>query len=237
MKWLFFVLLVANLAIFAVARLLPPAVTASNPANREINASAIQIVSEGHVPAASTPSSDADATTQDNAATSQAASGSSATNAGSEGKLCLRWHGLVGEQIAAARQDLAALSLNAQEKGSSGNNRVWVYIPPLDTMEQAKAKAEQLKGLGVDDYFIVNDGRRWQNAISLGIYSTREAGERALEEFRAKGVKSAVLRDRDDTLRRTDFLIRSATTEQYNALKRASTRYRGAELQELASCN
>lgn len=234
MKWLFFVLLTANAALFALARLLPPPSQPQGITSREVNASAVRIVTPGEALAEEDNESHAAAEaipTPTPVPTHQA----SQTTARQGAQLCsVKWQGLTGDQIAAARNNLAELNLTASEKGSPENSKVWVYIPPLDTLEQAKAKAAQLKELGVDDYFIVNDGRRWQNAISLGIFSTREAGERALEEFRAKGVKSAVVRERDDTVRHTDFTIQAVTPEQMAALKRFNSKYRGAILQQLS---
>ncbi|WP_028455314.1 SPOR domain-containing protein [Chitinilyticum litopenaei] len=235
MKWLFFLLLTANAALFALAQLerQPPAL---NLASREINASAVRIV--GLEPASSSPAADpeAETTPEPPAAPSPTPVQQAKASAPASGKLvCLKWQGLTGEQVAAARANLAELQVKANEQGrADSSNKVWVYIPPLDSLQQAQTKAAELKALGVDDYFVINDGRRWQNAISLGIFSNREAGERFLEELRAKGVRSAVLRERDDAVRPTTFVIRNATSEQLAAIRRFNAQYRGAEVKELA---
>ncbi|WP_051279760.1 SPOR domain-containing protein [Chitinilyticum aquatile] len=234
MKWLFIVLLAANAAIFAFARLLPASVPQQNLALREVNASAIRIVSPDEAYTETAQASTVAAEDSNDRIQPTPVPEKAASQPVQNGQLCnIRWQGLTGDQIAAARKNLEDLALQASEKSSPESSKVWVYIPPLDTLEQAKSKAAQLKELGVDDYFIVNDGRRWQNAISLGIYSTREAGERALEEFRAKGVKSAVVRERDDTVRHAEFTAQNVTPEQLTALKRFNSKYRGASIQQL----
>ena len=73
----------------------------------------------------------------------------------------------------------------------------WVFIPPLSGKPEADRKATELKRFGVPEFFIVQEAgpNRW--AISLGIFSTREAAEERLEQLRVKGVKSAKLSERN----------------------------------------
>ncbi len=66
----------------------------------------------------------------------------------------------------------------------------WVFIPPLSTRKEADAKAAELKKLGVSDFFVVLEGAQ-ARAISLGVFSTREAVNTRLEQLRSKGVRSA----------------------------------------------
>lgn len=47
----------------------------------------------------------------------------------------------------------------------------WVYIPPSNTMEDAKLMAEDLKHANVQDYFVIQTGKS-AKAISLGLYNS-----------------------------------------------------------------
>ncbi|BCL76311.1 hypothetical protein JHS3_20470 [Jeongeupia sp. HS-3] len=242
MKWFLATLLALNLLFFGYTRLMPE--RGSGEARLpEIAASQVQTINLAGVANTPTPTP-----------IPLAASGPEATPApqpsptprptptptpkpqaqAETAGVCLRWAGLSGADIDSARARLKLLGLSAQEHSSGENSRVWVYIPPLADLDTAKKKAEQLAELGVDDYLVVNDGKRWQNAISLGVFSTKEAGERRLAQLQAKGVRSAVVRERDDGLKPTSFTIARTTPEQLQKLQKASAQLRGAQLQEIA---
>lgn len=233
MKWLFYAFLTANLLVFGLTNLGGDS-RAVGPRSREMNASQIQITSS--IPPVRQAASEASAVAS---AVAEAASAVSASKpdtqaVSSSAVLCLRWSGFSIEQAVTGRERIKALGLTAIEQGSSEKSRVWVYIPPLDTLEQARKKAQQLADLGIDDYFVVNDGSKWRNAVSLGIFSSKEAGERRLEDLRAKGVKSAVVRDKDDNLKLVSFLFRNISEESRQKLDKAGGGLRGVELRETA---
>nr|WP_302476158.1 SPOR domain-containing protein [Azonexus fungiphilus] len=73
----------------------------------------------------------------------------------------------------------------------------WVHIPPLANKAAADKKAQELKALGVSDYFVVQEGAT-RNAISLGIFSSEKGGRERLAELQAQGVRSAKLVPRPD---------------------------------------
>ncbi len=189
MKWLFFVFLLANLLVFGLVTLggNNPVV---DPRGREINASQIQIVT-GQLATRSKPepvpaSAASEGETALPASAPQAATPSApqaAVAKDNDKMTCLRWSGFTIAQANTARSRIKALGLAATESGGAENAKVWVYIPPQENQVIARKKAQEIAELGVDDYFVVNDGGRWQNAISLGIFSTREAGERRLAEL------------------------------------------------------
>lgn len=67
----------------------------------------------------------------------------------------------------------------------------WVYIPPLPTRRDAEKKAAELKALRVPEYYIVQESGPHNRAISLGLFSSREAAEERLASLRPMGVRSA----------------------------------------------
>ncbi|WP_157670271.1 SPOR domain-containing protein [Chitinibacter sp. GC72] len=245
MKAIFALLVIANLLVFGWYQLdaQPMTVTLQS---REKNASAVKVVTgmlgnsqELTAAPEETPLSEASSEPEVSPVASPVTSpeptrAAKATAAPTPLQLaCARWTGITGEQIATARDKLRALGINATETSSGESTKVWVYMPPLESMEVAKTKAAQLAELGVTDYFIVNNGGRWQNAISLGIFSTREAGERHLAELQAKGVRSAVVRDRDDTLKQASFNARNLSEAQLAQLNKISLQFKGSVVREL----
>lgn len=73
----------------------------------------------------------------------------------------------------------------------------WVYIPPLANKKEAEAKAAELKKLQVQEYFIIQENGPNNHAISLGLFSTREAADNYLETLKDKKVRSARVAERN----------------------------------------
>ncbi len=83
---------------------------------------------------------------------------------------------------------------------NEGGGGYWVFIPPLNGKQDADKKAAELKKLRVPEFYIVQDVGSNRFAISLGIFSSKEAATERLEELRSKGVKSAKVGDRNARL-------------------------------------
>ncbi|MFC7421628.1 SPOR domain-containing protein [Iodobacter arcticus] len=147
---------------------------------------------------------------------------------------CMRWSGIGQEQTDSMRARLKTLGISNTEAGVSG--KVWVYVPPQTDIELAKKKAQQLSDQGVQDYYVINNGGRWQNAISLGIFSSREGAERRLNELKNQGVKSAVVRERDDSPSHMTFTLRKVSADQQQKLEKINGQLKGAQLQ-VSSCS
>lgn len=235
MKWLVFVFLLANALVLAVIQF-GGGVAPIDPRGREVNASQVRVVTgqlasktkdaRASLPAVVPPPLPASVAAAEPAP-------QVADKAPAPRPVCLRWSGISLDQAQQARSRLKALGLSATESGGAENAKFWVYVPPQASLAEARKKAQQIAELGVDDYFVVNDGKRWQNAISLGVFSTREAGERRLAELREKGVRSAVLRDKEDTLKPVTFLLRNVLPDSRKKLEKAGNQLRGAELKEV----
>jgi len=79
----------------------------------------------------------------------------------------------------------------------AGTASYWVHIPPLASKQEADTKVAELKKLGVAELFIVQESGPNNRAISLGLYSKKDAATAYLEALRAKGVKSAKMLERN----------------------------------------
>ena len=87
-------------------------------------------------------------------------------------------------------------AFKAQRTTLEGANGYWVFIAPLASKQEAENKAAELKRLRVPELFIVQESGPNNRAISLGLFSTREAATARLEALRGLGVKSAKVGER-----------------------------------------
>ncbi|WP_374404434.1 SPOR domain-containing protein [Niveibacterium sp.] len=112
---------------------------------------------------------------------------------------CVSWGGLSKAQADAIALRAKGLKFTAKEQTVTGSSSWWVHLPPQTDRAAAEKKGEELRTLGVNDYFIVKDPGANQNAISLGLYKSEESANRALEVLKTKGVRSARIEARDAT--------------------------------------
>lgn len=137
---------------------------------------------------------------------------------------CLEWGVFAGPAVAKAEAALAKLDLPpAQvERAVADAGGYWVYMPPLKTKQEVDRKVGELKGLGVTEFFVVQDAGQWRNAISLGIFSTDEAAQAYLAKLKERGVRSAVAARRENFLKQVAFYVREpneATVARVTALQ------------------
>ena len=77
-----------------------------------------------------------------------------------------------------------------------GSASYWVYIPALASKQEAESKVVELKKLRVPEFFIVQESGPHKWAISLGLFSSKDAATARLEALRNQGVKSARMGER-----------------------------------------
>lgn len=83
-----------------------------------------------------------------------------------------------------------------------------VYIPPQGSKEAADKKAGELKGLGVSDFFIMNDTSPMKYAISLGVFKSETLAQALLASLQKQGVHSARIAPRGGAPARLAFQFR-----------------------------
>jgi hypothetical protein len=239
-KWVLSLLLVVNIAFFAVMQwggALTQDVEAV-AAQAPLNADKIRLVSDV-VPASSAVSASS-AIISSNTVPFAPASilSSELASVPKTGKQCMEWGEFSGRGLADAQAGLATLKL-----GEKLSQRVvehvggfWVFMPPLKTSAEVQRKISQLKKLGVDDYFVVQEEGAWLNTISLGVFRTEDAAQKFHESLREKGVRSAKVGERMSKLKFTVFVLKDtdvATTEKIKALQKG---FPDTELKS-ADCN
>lgn len=229
MRLAFLLLLAANLGFFAWARFLasPDLSIDSTPMQRQLEPQKLRIVSERELARAALP---APSKPKPAASVPVAAAQSPAPIA------CLEWGGFSAAEAARAAQRLEPLALGARLAQVRGEETAswWVHMPPQGNRAGAQKKAAELKAIGVRDYFVVQEPGRWQWALSLGVFSTESAANAHLEALRAKGVRTAVIGQRDTRVTKVWFQVREVDAALESRLKDIAAEFDGMTLHECA---
>jgi hypothetical protein len=142
-----------------------------------------------------------------------------------DARACMEWGEFSGADLARATAALNALRLGNRlgQREVEYNIGYWVYIPPLKDKAAVAQKIEQLKARGVEEYFVVQEAGVWLNAISLGVFKTREAAQNFVNQLRAMDVRSAQVGERSSRLKATVFVLNgpdAATAEKLAAMQK-----------------
>ena len=217
MKWLFWLLLLVSLAFFALMQWGGALVGGSRNLQSQppLNAEKIRLL-----PAPPAPPIAAQSAMQ-------------ATD------VCMEWGEFSGNDIMRATAALDALKLGNRltQRQIEHISGYWVYIPPLKGRAEADKKVAQLKMLGVEEYFVVQESGKWHNAISLGIFKTEDAAQRFLERIKDKGVRSAMAGERMGRLMHTVFVLRNPDAETAAKVVTLQHEFGGSELKAAACEN
>lgn len=219
MKWIFVILLLANLVFYAVMHLGSVTPRDGMRGHEPVKADQVKLLPEPaqQPPLALTMSGVAD---KSNEAPPQA-----------KPEVCLEWGQFSGEALSRATQALDKLQLGErlEPRKAEKTGGYWVYVAPRKTLPEAQKKTDELKQLGVTESYIIREGKM-QFAISLGIFSTEEAASKYLEQLRVKGVKSAVTGPRTQEIDATIFHIKDSSDATSAQLAKLKLDFPGSEL-------
>jgi hypothetical protein len=145
---------------------------------------------------------------------------------------CAEWGGFSVAEAPRAEQVLEPLALGARlsQRRSEEKAGWWVFIPPQGNRAAAQKKTAELKALGIDDYFVLQDEGSMRWAVSLGVFSSEEAAKTRLEALRAKGVRSAQTGARDTQVAKIWFQVRGADAALQGKLKELAGGLPGTEV-------
>jgi hypothetical protein len=209
MRWVFFILLAANLALAAFAYMSEHAPSPDAQVLRQqLNAEQIRIVAP-RPPPASAPVAPTPATS-----------------------VCVEWGSFDAADLpkAQAALDTLALGERLRKIEVSMATSYWVYIPPLRSKAQMERKTGELKERGVDDYSPILEAGRWRYAIALGVFRNEDGARKHLAALRAKGVRSAQVGEREQKIIQTTFLVRDPTEEQALRLGNLKSGFPGSDV-------
>jgi hypothetical protein len=221
MRALFLFLLAANLALLAWSRLSDPTDTATDqePLRRQVQPARIRVLPGSEVSSLPRPAA-------------AAATAPPAVPAGPVA--CIEWGGFALAEGQRAEQALEPLALGAR----LGQHRTeetagwWVYIPPQGNRLAAMKKVAELKGLGIEEFFVVQDENPMRWAISLGVFRSEDAAKSRLETLKARGVRSALTGERETQVPKIWFQVRNAEPAVQSKLRELAQASPGTEIRE-----
>lgn len=108
-----------------------------------------------------------------------------------------------------------------------------VYIPPQADKETAEKKAIELRRMGIDDFFIIQDNSSLRWGISLGVFKQEEAARAHLANLNQKGVRSARIGQRSVTSSMVAFQLRELDADAKSAIDKIMADF---PKQETQSC-
>jgi hypothetical protein len=229
MKWIVGLLLLANLAFFGWMRWGSALTVDAGAVPTALNPDKIRLLETLATPASGAASGTALTLSPVSAPAASAPVAMPvpvvAENAPPRTSNCAEWGEFSGDDLARSQQALAALNLGDKltQRGVEQNHGFWVYIPPLKRRADVERKIAQLKERGVKDYFVVQERGKWLNAISLGVFKTKEAAQKYQAMLLAKDVRSARLGERMSKLKFTVFVMKgldAETADKLNALQK-----------------
>ena len=218
MRTAFLLLVAVNLALYAWFQHYAPAEGAADPepAHRQITPEKIRLLEGKELKSLSSTKPTAPA-----AGTASSAS-------------CVEWGGFAVAEAPKAEQALAPLALGARlaQRRSEETAGWWVFIPPQGNRAAAQKKTAELKSLGIDDYFILQDEGKMRWAVSLGVFSSEDAAKARLEALRVKGVRSAQTGERDMQVAKIWFQLRGADPAQQAGFRETVQGFPGTDVRD-----
>ncbi len=148
---------------------------------------------------------------------------------------CLEWGDFSGEDLRKTTIELAKLKLGDKlgQREIEQDTGFWVYMPPLKTKARVRQKIRELKSLGVNEYYVVSGKGKWKNAISLGIFKTKDAAEKLYKKVKAQGVRSARMGERASKLISTQFILSEVRSKIKDKLVGLQKEFKGSVLNDV----
>jgi len=137
-------------------------------------------------------------------------------------------------EVARVQQLLEPLALGAKlsQRRAEEIASYWVFMPPQGSRQAANRKSAELKKLGVEDFFVLQEDPKSRFAISLGIFKTEEAAHARLAELRKKGVRTARVAPRETPVQKVYFTVREVPEALASRLNELRQRLPGSELKD-----
>lgn len=183
LKFFFWILLLTNAGLFAYQRgyLEMVAPSGREPARmaNQLNADKIRLIPQAEAESVSAKPAPNEAVVAEAPKTEVLA--------------CVEIGNFDAEEAGRFKERLAALSLGDRISQRSIREVLshMVYIPSQGDKEGAEKKAGELRQLGVNDFYIIQDNSTLRWAISLGVFKVEEKARAHLVDLNRKGVRSA----------------------------------------------
>jgi hypothetical protein len=222
MRALFLALVLANLAFYAWWRSMEPGAA---PVARQIAPEKLKIVAPSSLPPVA-PATKPSAPAPASAPAAAAAPGTASA--------CIEWGSFTLADAPRAEKALEPLALGPRlaQRRAEEVAAWWVFIPPQGNRQGALRKAAELKQLGVEEYFIVQEEGEHRWALSLGVFRTEEAARARLSALRGQGVRTARIGARETVVPKVWLQVKSVDAPLQARLKEIAREIEGSELRD-----
>ena len=228
MRTAFLILLLANLGFFAWWRYGSPPDAAADPAPlaRQIDPEKLKIVAPKDLPPPAPPKPAAAARIEP----------VQPPPPPPVALKCMEWGSFTIADAPRAEKALESLALGARlaQRRTEETAGWWVFIPPQpkvpNVRQAALRKAAELRALGVEDYFIVQEEGQYRWALSLGVFRTEDAARARLTVLRTQGVRSALVGARETVVPKVWLQVRGVDPALEAKLKELTVQVESTEL-------
>lgn len=128
----------------------------------------------------------------------------------------------------AALEPLDLSRLISQKKAEVIVN-YWVFIAPAANKAAADRRIEEIKAQGIRDVALIDSGAQ-RLAISLGVFRTEEAAQARLAALQARGVSTAKVGPRVQSVTETVLVVRDPPASAVARMKELQTGFNGTEI-------
>jgi hypothetical protein len=146
---------------------------------------------------------------------------------------CVEWGSFTLTDAPRAEKALEPLALGPRvgQRRTEEQAGWWVFIPAQNNGRPgAVRKATELKSLGINDYFIVQEDGPHRWAVSLGVFRTEEGARARLSALRTQGVRSAQVGARETTVPKVWLQIKGVDAPLEARLRDVAREVEGTEL-------
>jgi cell division septation protein DedD len=151
-----------------------------------------------------------------------------------EGNACYEWGNFTESELNGALTLVNAFFIknSVEQQAVSESTRYWVYKPPLASLEAANAKAREIKALGINDFFIVQEPKM-RYAISFGVFKQEEGANRLMAELRGKGINQLVKAVKNKGAESTTLKLEGVTSTLLEQLKKNLPDYPSTDIKAI----
>ena len=148
---------------------------------------------------------------------------------------CLEWGSFTIADAPRAEKTLEPLALGPRlaQRRTEETAGWWVFIPPqkvANPRQAALRKAAELRNLGVEDYFVVQEEGQHRWALSLGVFRTEDAARGRLAALRTQGVRTAVVGARETVVPKVWLQVKGVDPALETKLKELAVQVESTEL-------
>ncbi|MDF3010830.1 MAG: hypothetical protein K0S03_1626 [Burkholderiales bacterium] len=145
---------------------------------------------------------------------------------------CIEWGSFTLADAAQAEKALEPLALGPRlaQRRIEETAGWWVFIPSQTNRQGALRKAAELKGLGIGDYFIMQEEGPLRWSLSLGVFRTEEAAQARLAALREQGVRTAQVGQRETAVPKVWLQVSGVDPALERQLAKVARQMNGSEL-------